>query len=180
MTTIRHTSDADLGSICYLHRSAFGETEGPQIVDLVCGLFNDETALPLLSLTAEEDRHVVGHVLFTRAWIEGSEQNVRASILAPLAVLPTHQKTGIGGTLIREGLEQLAWSGVDLVFVLGHPSYYPKFGFRPAGRLGFAAPHPIPVEHEDAWMVQQLRAGVLGRVKGTVHCADVLSRPEYW
>jgi predicted N-acetyltransferase YhbS len=180
MTTIRHTSEADLESICDLHRAAFGETEGPEIVDLIRGLFDDATALPLLSLAAEEDGKIVGHVLFTCVGIEGCERDVKAQILAPLAVSPTHQKSGVGGSLIREGLEQLAAAGVDLVFVLGHPGYYPRFGFRPAGCLGLSAPYPIPAEHEDAWMVQELRAAILERVKGTVQCADVLSRPQYW
>jgi predicted N-acetyltransferase YhbS len=70
--------------------------------------------------------------------------------------------------------------GVELVFVLGHPGYYPRFGFKPAGVLGFEAPYPIPEKHADAWMVRELRAGIIGSVRGKVVCADTLSRPEYW
>ena len=65
------------------------------------------------------------------------------AILAPLAVVPDAQGQGIGGALIEHGLSLLQRSGVGLVFVLGHPGYYPRHGFEPAGRLGFDAPFPI-------------------------------------
>ena len=101
-------------------------------------------------------------------------------ILAPLAVIPDKQSRGVGGRLIREGLRLLSESGVELVFVLGHPEYYPRHGFKPAGALGFEAPYSIPDEHADAWMVQELCPGVIGRVSGKVMCADVLNQPEHW
>jgi len=88
---------------------------------------------------------------------------------------------GIGGELIKEGLRLLSESDVDLVFVLGHPDYYPRHGFKPnAGALGFEAPYPIPTEHADAWMVQELNTGVIGTLKGKVICADELDKPEHW
>jgi predicted N-acetyltransferase YhbS len=82
--------------------------------------------------------------------------------------------------LITQGLKQLAESGVDLVFVLGHPDYYPKFGFQAAGVLGFQAPYPIPSEHADAWMVQELKTGVFGNIEGRVQCSEVLNQPQHW
>jgi putative acetyltransferase len=94
--------------------------------------------------------------------------------------VPDAQKQGIGGKLIRQGLELLSVSRVDLVFVLGHPEYYPRFGFTPAGRLGFEAPYPIPDKHANAWMVQALRPGVIDTASGKVICADALNKPEYW
>ena len=66
------------------------------------------------------------------------------------------------------------------MFVLGHPGYYPRFGFRPAGALGLAAPYPIPPQHADAWMVQELKAGTIGAVEGRVVCAKALDKREYW
>jgi len=74
----------------------------------------------------------------------------------------------------------LKQSNVDLVFVLGHPEYYPKCGFEPAGEKGFAAPYPIPEENAPAWMVQQLNGDMIGKIKGTVKCARVLDQPEHW
>ena len=149
------------------------------IVSLLDELFPDPTAEPILSLLAEDGPRVLGHVLFTKVVIQGAEP-VAARILAPLAVLPSAQKQGVGRQLIEAGLSQLRDTGVELVFVLGDPAYYTRFGFQPAGIQGLVAPHPIPVEHAEAWMVQELYRGVLGRVMGEVACSEVLNRREYW
>jgi putative acetyltransferase len=95
-------------------------------------------------------------------------------------VIPEAQSQGIGSHLIKEGLRRLSASGVELVFVLGDPAYYSRSGFQPASVLGFEAPFPIAEEIADAWMVQELRPGVIGSVTGKVFCADALNKPEYW
>lgn len=177
---IRESAEPDLADVLRVEEQAFGEDEGPEIADLVRGLLNDPSARPLLSLVAVDDGRAVGHILFTRARVTGLRESVSAIILAPLAVVPDAQSQGVGGRLIQEGLRLLSESGSDLVFVLGHPGYYPRHGFRPAGVLGFEAPYPIPEEDAAAWMVQELRPGVIGRVSGKVQCADVLNRPEHW
>lgn len=150
------------------------------IADLVAGLLVDTTAQPVLSLLACEGDRPVGHILFTRADLEPDPQGIKAAILAPLAVIPEAQSRGIGRQLAEEGISKLEIQGVDLVFVLGHPAYYPRFGFVPAGAAGFEAPFPIPEKDAEAWMVLPLRAGLLGAVAGTVRCADVMNRPEHW
>lgn len=141
---------------------------------------DDETAKPLLSIVAEAHGLLAGHILFTKAEFQPGDQNFSVRILAPLGVARSFQGKGVGGLLIREGLAQLTKAGVDLVFVLGHPGYYPKFGFRPAGVLGLDAPYPIPPEHADAWMVQELKTGVIGSAAGMVLCAETLDQPRYW
>lgn len=176
---IRCSTESDRTAIRSVHASAFGPGQAREIVALVDALLEDQTARPLLSLIAELGRELTGHILFTAVEIQ-PDQNVSARILAPLAVSSDCQGEGVGGALIKAGLEQLAESGVDLVFVLGHPGYYPRFGFQPAGVLGFEAPYPIPPEHADAWMVQALKAGVIGRIEGTVQCSDALSQPQHW
>lgn len=177
---IRCAADADLAGIDDVLLSAFGAAEGPEIVALVAGLLADRTAQPTLSLVAEGDAKIIGHVLFTRAGLMPDHEDLSVRILAPLAVAPGGQGQGTGGVLVREGLRLLADSGVDLVFVLGHPAYYPRYGFRPAGALGLDAPYPIPERHADAWMVQALRPGLLGHVRGTIRCSDVLNDPRHW
>lgn len=177
---LRPSTDADAAAIDRVLLSAFGDREGPEIVVLVAGLLGDATARPALSLVAEIDDTIVGHVLFTRARLLPDQDHLAAQILAPLAVVAELHGGGIGGALVREGLRQLAASKVDLVFVLGHPEYYPRFGFRPAGAFGLDAPYPIPERHADAWMVQALRPGLLGGVRGTVRCADTLNDPRHW
>lgn len=177
---VRPSTDADSAAIDRVLLSAFGDREGPEIVALVAGLLRDPTAQPALSLVAEIDAAIVGHVLFTRAWLLPGHDELAVQILAPLAVVEGLHGVGIGGALVRAGLRQLAASKVDLVFVLGHPGYYPRFGFRPAGALGLDAPYPIPERHADAWMVQALQPGLLGQVRGTIRCADTLNEPRHW
>ncbi len=177
---IRHSLPADLGDILHVHRRAFGADEGPVIAELVRDLFEDPSALPVFSYIALDGETIAGHILFTRARIEGKDEDLSHQILAPLAVLPEHQSGGVGLGLIDHGLQELQRNGVDLVFVLGHPGYYPKAGFSPALPLGLAAPYPIEEKNIGAWMVKELRVGLIGDVKGTVRCADVLDRPEHW
>ena len=167
-------------AILGIHASAFGQKQGQEIAELVDGLLDDETAKPLLSLVAETDGKLVGHILFTVARLYPEDHEVSVRILAPLAVSIEFQGEGFGGALIKEGLKQLVESGVDLVFVLGHPDYYPKFGFQTAGVLGFEAPYSIPSEHADAWMVQEFEAGVIGSIEGRVHCSEILNQPQHW
>ena len=176
---IRKAIGPDLNNLLEVERLAFGNVEGPQIVELVQGLLIDPTAAPILSLIAEHHDRVMGHILFTKARIALNEQ-IPAAILAPLAVVPDAQGQGVGGQLIREGLRLLSEAGVKLVFLLGHPDYYPRYGFKTAGLLGFEPPYRIPDEHANAWMVQELGPGFLGSINGKVLCADALNQPEYW
>lgn len=176
---IRESTKADLAGLLAVEKEAFGEQEGAEIVDLVTNLINDPTAEPYLSLVALKDGNAVGHILFTRARIDKNEE-ISASILAPLAIMPALQRQGLGGRLINTGLEILSGRGVKLVFVLGHPEYYPRHGFKTAGLLGFEAPYPIPKEVAHAWMVQELSPGIIGKIKGKVLCAHEMDRPEYW
>ena len=180
MTDIRISRDHDVATICEVHKQAFGEEEGEEIAELVRNLFIDQTTRPSLSLVAENDGAIVGHVLFTAVQIEQMHRPVSARILAPLGVLPAHQNTGIGSALVRDGLERLRAAEVDLVFVLGHPAYYPRFGFRPAYTSGLMPPQPIPKEHHDAWMVGVLSSDDLEDINGTVTCAQTLNDPKHW
>lgn len=174
---IRAATDSDIHDVIWVEKMAFGQAEEAK---LVMDLLNDPSARPLCSLLAVDNETAVGHILFTSARLQGSRTDHSISILAPLAVIPDYQNQGVGGALIRQGLQILKDAGVDLVFVLGHPGYYPRHGFKPAGELGFEASYPIPPENAEAWMVQALRPGVIGSVSGQVRCADMLDKPEYW
>ncbi len=174
---IREAFDADLSDVNLVENAAFG---GDKEAELVRNLLSDPTASPLLSLLAYQDDKPVGHILFTSAPIANQGTNIASYLLAPLAVVPEYQKKGIGGKLIKRGLELLTAQGVDLIFVLGHPTYYPRHGFMPAGIRGFESPYPIPEEHSDAWMVQELCPGVIGSVEGKVTIATALDKEEYW
>ena len=174
---IEEASDSDTPDVLFVERAAFGRDDEAELVQ---ALLRDPTAQPRLSLLAREGDRPVGHVLFTAARVEDASYPGSMAILAPLAVLPDAQRRGIGRALVERGLELLRRAGIDLVFVLGHPDYYPRLGFEPAGRLGLSAPFPIPDENADAWMVQALQPNVIGSVRGTVSCADTMNRPELW
>jgi len=177
---IRIAKESDRNEILNIHKRAFGKEKGPVISKLVDDLLDDETARPILSLVAVNDDKLIGHILYTEVRITQTESPVSAQILAPLAILPDVQKRGIGQKLINEGLKRLKASGTELVFVLGHPTYYPRCGFAPAGKQGFEAPYPIPEEHSAAWMVQALSGDALRNINGKVECSRALNEPQHW
>jgi putative acetyltransferase len=117
-----------------------------------------------LSLVATIDERVVGHILFTPITIAPPVDR-RIAGLAPMAVRPEHQRMGVGGKLIRAGLEECRRSEYSAVVVLGHPEYYPKFGFVPAHTFGLTCEFPSPPE---AFMAIELESGALQGVSGLV------------
>ncbi len=173
---IRQTTEADLDDIVSVVRAAFNRDNE---VDLTRALLADPSAEPRLSLMACIDDQPVGYILFTKGTLT-NHPNVALSFLAPLAVVPKFQRQGIGAALIKRSLELLAKANVDLVVLLGHPAYYPRFGFKPAFGFGFEPTYPIPAQVADAWMVQALKPNVIGRVAGRVVCCDAMNRPEIW
>ncbi len=172
---IRESSEGDKETIFNLHQSAFGEVEGRAVATLAVDLLSDKTALPILSLVAESDSEIVGHILFTSVSVSDLDAS-NAYILAPLAVAHNMQGKGVGTALINDGIEKLRARGADFVLVLGDPKYY--------HRTGFSAEHhikpPYQLDYPEAWMVQELRTDVLKDVRGTVQCAKSLSSPEHW
>jgi putative acetyltransferase len=173
---IRVSTTNDLDDLHEVQRSAFGSEEE---ADLVLSLLNDPSAAPVLSLIAHFDDQPVGHILFSNAVLDPAIE-VSASILAPLAVVPPFQNQGVGSRLVKEGLRILTQQGLDWVFVLGHESYYPKFGFRPALDLGFKPPYPIPAAFKNAWMALPLTPTCITKYQGTVIPAETLEHPRYW
>ncbi len=175
---IRESVDTDFCDIMNVEKQAFGYDKE---AILTAELLNDETAKPRLSLLAFHNGKAVGHILFTRIYLnEMEEKQPLIHILAPLAVIPEYQKCGIGGKLINEGLKRLQASGSEMVLVLGHMDYYPRHGFiHDAGAMGYAAPFPIPEEFANAWMIQFLQKE-LTITKGKVICCNALNKPEHW
>ncbi len=173
---IRATTPADLKDILHVEKAAFvRDIEA----NLTRDLLTDPSAKPLISLLAYIDDQPAGHILFTNAYLTNHPE-VAVSFLAPLAVIPKYQKQGVGSKLIQMGLQLLSKINVDLVFVVGHPQYYPRSGFAQAAKLGFEATYPIPEKQIDAWMVLALRPNIIGKVSGRVICCDTLNKPELW
>lgn len=176
---IKETNTKDLSDILEVERLAFPDEA--EVVELSDDLLKDVSAAPLVSLLAYFKGEAVGHILFTKAIFNHASNQPMMHILAPLAVKPAFQRKGIGGMLIKKGLEILKAKGSELVFVLGHIEYYPNHGFIPdAGKLGFSAPYPIPENVKEAWMVQELVPGALEGNQGSVQCADAMNQAKYW
>ena len=143
------------GAIDEINDLAFGQ---PQESRLIKSLRKLDDYIPELSLIAFEDDKAIGHILFFPIYIEAEQQKYQTLSLAPMAVLPGYQNKGVGGELIRHGLSQAKTLGFDSVLVLGHPKYYPKFGFEKASKWKIKCPWDAP---DEAWMVLELKTGVL-------------------
>jgi putative acetyltransferase len=132
---------------------------------LVENLRKSPDFIPELSLVAVKDKRVVGHILFSRIAIQTKTGSFPAMSLAPMAVHPKFQKQGIGSKLIRQGLERCRNLGYKVVIVVGHPNYYPRFGFTSARAKGLEAPFPVS---DEAFMVIELASGALKGISGMV------------
>ena len=156
---IENTERADeRAAIRAVHEAAFG---GCGEADLVDRLRQTEHAL--ISLVAVLEGRIVGHILFSRMWIHNSAAPVPAVALAPVAVLPQHQRKGIGGLLIQHGLGWLRSLGERIVIVVGHHDYYPRFGFSADKARMLESPFP-----PEAFMAMELSAGALDGIRGSV------------
>lgn len=153
---IREEKEEDIGQIRRVNELAFGQAGEAQLVDLLRKHGKFVSSL----VAVDETENVLGHILFTRVQIEGVK-NASAVGLGPMAVLPEHQKHGIGSMLIEFALTQLRASGVEVVVVVGHPEYYPRFGFIPASYYGLKCKYEVP---DPAFMLLELRKGTL--IKG--------------
>lgn len=175
---ILKSKDADLKHVLFVEKAAFDTNSE---ANLSASLIKDPTAQPVISLLAFDGKKPVGHILFSKASVEGYHRNDYVYLLAPLAVLPEYRDKGIGGELISTGLKKLKEMGVEMVFVYGPPDYYKKHGFVPdASSFGFAPPNSIPSASKEGWMVQTLTIKGLSASSGRVVCADALNKPEFW
>jgi putative acetyltransferase len=148
---IRPETEADYAAVAEVTAAAFGKQDEVLLVEAIRAC---EEFVPELTLVAEEDGRIVGHVMFSYSRLEGSEALLLQ--LSPLSVAPDRQGKGIGTALTHESLRLADERGEPLVLVLGHPTYYPRFGFRPASTLGLQAPNPE--WPDDAFMAVPLTA----------------------
>jgi len=167
---IRKEAPGDIESIYRVNEQAFETNAEARLVDLL-----RERGKAVISLIAEVGGEVVGHILFSPVSIEPAAKNWNALGLAPLAVIPSHQRQGIGGVLIEAGLENCRKLGIELVVVLGHPTYYPKFGFTKASDYGLANEY----QADEAFMVSELSPGVLEKYEGLVKYAPEFNEIDF-
>jgi putative acetyltransferase len=156
--TIRPERPGDASRVRRVHELAFGQPAEANLVERLRQVCTDS-----LSLVAEDDA-VVGHILFTSVVVESAGRRVVGMGLAPMAVLPDRQRQGIGSQIVRRGLDILPQRGCPFVVVVGHPDYYPRFGFEPASAHGLASQW---AEGPDAaFMVFLLNVPVMAEVSG--------------
>ena len=161
---IRESGQGDLGAIESLYPEAFPDED---LLPLVHDLLRDATVTT--SLVGAVDSRIVGHAIFTKCGVVGS--NVSAALLGPLAVAPAWQRQGVGSAIVRAGLRRLEDMGVSLVFVLGDPAYYERLGFRPEPLI--EPPFRLPAEYDGAWQSQSVGETM-------APCPDRLSVPRQW
>lgn len=163
---IRPETEADRAAVRALNEAAF---ETPAEAELVERLRREE--MSLVSLVAEVDGTLVGHILFSPVSLTDRPQ-LNLMGLAPMAVAPECQRKGIGSALVREGLARCKELGCAAVVVVGHAGYYPRFGFVPAARYALRCEYDVPA---DAFMVAELDAGALNGASGLVRYADAFA-----
>jgi putative acetyltransferase len=155
---IRREEPQDIAAIRNVNEQAFGGSGEANAIDLL-----RDRGAATLSLVAVIDDRVVGHLFFTPATIESADQSWPALGLAPLAVLPEYQRQGIGTALMDAGLEECRLLGCERIIVLGHPDYYPRFGFERASQHGVRFEFEAP---DEACMILALQPGALDSVGG--------------
>jgi putative acetyltransferase len=156
--TIRPERPDDASRVRLVNELAFGQPAEADLIERLRQACTDS-----LSLVAE-DGAVVGHILFTSVVVESAGRPVLGMGLAPMAVLPERQRQGIGSQLVRRGLDILRERGCPFVVVVGHPEYYPRFGFEPAFKHGLASQwEGVP---DAAFMVLVLDAHAMAGVSG--------------
>jgi putative acetyltransferase len=164
--TVRPEKPEDIPAIRIVNRRAFGGAAEADLVDAL--RLNGKT---VISLVAEDDGLIVGHIFFSPVVIQSKGAGLTGVGLAPLAVIPERQNQGIGSMLVERGLRRCREEGHPYVVVLGHPDYYPRFGFVPASRFGIKSEYDVA---DEVFMVMELREGAL---RG---CAGVAKyQPEF-
>lgn len=163
---IRPESGRDRDAISAVVTQAFGRDAEARLVD---ALRRSSAFVPELSLVAVLDDDIVGHILFTQLHVRADDGTRRPGLaLAPLAVSPRVQRCGVGQALVGRGLGAARQLGHPFVVVLGHPAYYPRFGFGPAHRFHIRAPFDV---RDEAFMALPLQPTGLSDVRGVVEYA---------
>ncbi|MBI1733886.1 MAG: N-acetyltransferase [Candidatus Rokubacteria bacterium] len=163
MITVREERPEDESAIRDVNAAAFGRAIEGDIVDRL-----RKEARPYVGLVAVDGSEVVGHIAFSEATLYCYNAPYPIVALGPMAVRPARQRGGIGSALVRAGLEACRRLGHDVVVVLGHPDFYPRFGFVPGRPVGVMTEYDVP---DDVFLVAELSPGALRGRRGVVYYA---------
>ena len=165
MATIRHEQLDDINAVRAVNEIAFGQPAEAAIVDSIRDACPDA-----VSLVAVDANQIVGHILFSPVLASSEEGSVQGMGLGPMAVVPERQRQGIGSLMVKAGIETLRERSCPFIIVLGHPEYYPRFGFRPASQYGLSCQwEGVP---DNAFMVLVLDKTAMAGVSGVVKYRD--------
>jgi len=167
MIQIREERPEDIPIVHALNASAFETDAEANLVDVL-----RTNARPLISLVALDNDDIVGHIMFSPVELDGTS-SPKIMGLAPMAVAPDRQRSGIGSELVSEGLVRCDESGASAVVVLGHPDYYPRFGFVPASTMNIECEYDVP---DEVFMVLELAAGCLAETVGTIRYHEAFAK----
>ena len=156
---VRDESEGDFASVHRLNAAVFETAAEAQLVDALRA-----SDAPLISLVAEIDGEVVGHILFSPVPLEG-HAGLKLAGLGPMAVTPRLQNSGIGSALVEAGLQRCRDAGYGAVVVLGHPGYYPRFGFSASNLFGIRSEYEVP---DEVFMLIELIDAYLSQCSGTI------------
>ena len=174
---IRIATRLDCDDICGVHLCAFPEGEREIISKLAINLLYEEATPETISLVAETEGTVVGHVAFSPVIIDKNE-NLQGYILAPIGVKPDYQGFRIGSKLIESGIQQLVKMGVNILFVYGDPKYYNRFGFSADAAYQYAAPYKL--QYPFGWQAIVLNECNVTKSPVKIVCVTPLCDPELW
>ncbi len=177
MTRVRVATSLDREDVREIHLCAFPEGEKQIVSTLAVNLLSEETTPKTISLIAEADGVVVGHIAFSPVTIN-SNKSWKGYILAPLGVKPEYQKRQIGSKLIESGIERLSRMGVNVLFVYGDPKYYGKFGFNADLASKYSPPYEL--QYPFGWQAIILNEGVFTESTVIITCVDPLKDAALW
>jgi putative acetyltransferase len=166
---IRPEEERDSTAVRAVNEAAFGRAAEARLVEEL-----RTRARPVVSLVAEENGTVAGHLMFSPVLLSGQPE-LKIMGLGPMAVLPERQRQGIGTALARAGVDRCRDLGFGAAVVLGHPTYYSRFGFQPSALYGIAGEFDVP---EEAFMVLELWPGFLRGASGLVRYHPAFSELE--
>ena len=164
---IREEQASDINKIWTINSEAFDTAAEANLVNAL-----RSSGCAYISLVAETEKKVVGHILFTPVELTGSKDKLKIMGLAPMAVLSQYQNKGIGSKLVKAGLKQCKSLGYDAVVVLGHADYYPKFGFVPSVRYGIKSEYQVP---DEVFMIVELVPESLKNHSGVIKYHEAFS-----
>ncbi|WP_036489445.1 GNAT family N-acetyltransferase [Myxosarcina sp. GI1] len=173
---IREANIKDSEGIKNLYLQAFDNSEAELVSDVAVNLLQETATINIVSLVAIDNDAIISHVAFSPVFLDSTNEHF-GYILAPLAVLPTHQRNRVGSTIVRHGLDNISSLGSFIVFVYGDPKYYSRFGFKTELARNFTPPYTL--EYPEGWQVMKLNSIVFPE-GGKFKCVNSLNDSKLW